>query len=66
MLKTVAFHRAERKLAACHYYACYPMSYYGDGGPWYIPTAEAYPRRAKKPCVTHCYARLFVHWGTGT
>ncbi|MDY0169559.1 MAG: hypothetical protein RBS80_23655 [Thermoguttaceae bacterium] len=31
MLKTVAFYQGERKLAACHYYACHPMSYYGDG-----------------------------------
>jgi len=31
MLKTVAFYQGSRKLAACHYYACHPMSYYGDG-----------------------------------
>ena len=30
-LKTVAFYHGERKLAACHYYATHPMSYYGDG-----------------------------------
>ncbi|MBI3863007.1 MAG: hypothetical protein HY290_14040 [Planctomycetia bacterium] len=30
-LKTVAFYNGDRKLAACHYYACHPMSYYGDG-----------------------------------
>lgn len=30
-LKTVAFFDGETKLAACHYYACHPMSYYGDG-----------------------------------
>ncbi len=30
-LKTVAFYDRETKLAACHYYACHPMSYYGDG-----------------------------------
>ena len=30
-LKTVAFYAGDRKLAACHYYACHPMSYYGDG-----------------------------------
>lgn len=30
-LKTVAFYSGERKLAALHYYACHPMSYYGDG-----------------------------------
>lgn len=31
LLKTVAFYNGDRKLAACHYYACHPMSYYGDG-----------------------------------
>ena len=31
MLKTVAFYNQRRKLVACHYYACHPMSYYGDG-----------------------------------
>lgn len=30
-LKTVAFYDDEQKIAACHYYACHPMSYYGDG-----------------------------------
>lgn len=30
-LKTVAFYDNDRKVAACHYYACHPMSYYGDG-----------------------------------
>jgi hypothetical protein len=30
-LKTVAFYDGEKKVAACHYYACHPMSYYGDG-----------------------------------
>ncbi|APZ90853.1 hypothetical protein [Fuerstiella marisgermanici] len=31
MLKTVAFYNNDRKIAASHYYACHPMSYYGDG-----------------------------------
>ncbi len=31
MLKTVAFYHGETKIAACHYYATHPMSYYGDG-----------------------------------
>jgi hypothetical protein len=31
MLKTVAFYNGDRKIAASHYYACHPMSYYGDG-----------------------------------
>ena len=30
-LKTVAFYNGSQKLVACHYYACHPMSYYGDG-----------------------------------
>lgn len=30
-LKTVAFYEGSRKRAALHYYACHPMSYYGDG-----------------------------------
>jgi hypothetical protein len=30
-LRTVAFFDKETKLAACHYYATHPMSYYGDG-----------------------------------
>ncbi len=30
-LKTVAFYNGQQKLAACHYYATHPMSYYGDG-----------------------------------
>jgi len=31
MLKTIAFYEETRKLAALHYYATHPMSYYGDG-----------------------------------
>ena len=31
MLKTVAFYNDDKKIAACHYYATNPMSYYGDG-----------------------------------
>ncbi len=30
-LKTVAFYDGDTKLAALHYYAVHPMSYYGDG-----------------------------------
>ncbi len=30
-LKTIAFYDQDRKVAACHYYATHPMSYYGDG-----------------------------------
>lgn len=31
LLKTVAFYHNDQKLVASHYYACHPMSYYGDG-----------------------------------
>ncbi len=31
MLKTVAFYNNGRKVVASHFYACHPMSYYGDG-----------------------------------
>lgn len=31
MLKQVAFYNGDQKVAACYYYACHPMSYYGDG-----------------------------------
>jgi hypothetical protein len=30
-LRTVAFYDGATKVAACHYYATHPMSYYGDG-----------------------------------
>lgn len=31
MLKTVAFYSGDKKVVASHFYACHPMSYYGDG-----------------------------------
>ena len=31
VLKTVAFYNGNKKLVASHFYACHPMSYYGDG-----------------------------------
>jgi hypothetical protein len=30
-LRTIGFWNHEKKLAALHYFACHPMSYYGDG-----------------------------------
>jgi hypothetical protein len=30
-LRTVAFYSGETRVAACHYYACHPMSHYGKG-----------------------------------
>jgi len=31
LLRTVAFYDGSEKVAACHFYATHPMSYYGDG-----------------------------------
>jgi hypothetical protein len=31
LLKTVALYDGDQKVAACHYYACHPMSHYGQG-----------------------------------
>jgi len=31
MLKTIAFYNGDQPLVSAHYYACHPMSYYGDG-----------------------------------
>lgn len=55
-LKTVAFYHGERKLAACHYYACHPMSYYGDG----MVSADfcglaRRKRQQEQPDCTHLY-----------
>lgn len=30
-LRTIAFYSGDERIAACHYYACHPMSYYGQG-----------------------------------
>lgn len=30
-LKTIAFYSGESKVVCCHYYACHPMSHYGQG-----------------------------------
>ena len=56
MLKTVAFYNGDRKLAACHYYACHPMSYYGDGRVSADFCGLARKRRQKdEPNCTHLY-----------
>lgn len=31
LLRTVAFYSGDRRVLACHYYACHPMSHYGRG-----------------------------------
>jgi len=55
-LKTVSFWNGEQALAALHYYACHPMSYYGDGRG--TPDFCALARQklaAEDPSVTHLY-----------
>lgn len=55
-LKTVAFYSGDRKVAACHYYACHPMSYYGDGraSSDFVGLARK-QRQAEEPDCTHIY-----------
>lgn len=56
MLKTVAFYHGDRKVAACHYYACHPMSYYGDGRVSADFCGLARKRRQEdEPDCTHLY-----------
>ncbi|MDP1799681.1 MAG: hypothetical protein Q8K78_19465 [Planctomycetaceae bacterium] len=55
-LKTVAFYDGETKLAACHYYATHPMSYYGDGKVCSDFVGLARKRRqAEEPECAHIY-----------
>lgn len=55
-LKTVAFYAGDHKLAACHYYACHPMSYYGDGRASSDFCGLARKRRqGDEPGCTHIY-----------
>lgn len=55
-LKTVAFYDGEEKLAACHYYATHPMSYYGDGRVSSDFAGLARKRRqAEEPDCAHLY-----------
>ncbi|NLX97123.1 MAG: hypothetical protein GXY83_13195 [Rhodopirellula sp.] len=56
MLKTIAFFHGDRKLVACHYYACHPMSYYGDGRVSADFCGLARRRREQdEPGCTHLY-----------
>lgn len=56
MLKTVAFYNGDRKLVASHYYACHPMSYYGDGRVSADFCGLARKERQKQePDCTHLY-----------
>ncbi|HEY8505993.1 MAG TPA: hypothetical protein VIL46_15515, partial [Gemmataceae bacterium] len=55
-LKTVAFFDGDAKIAACHYYATHPMSYYGDGRVSSDFTGLARKRRQKEePDCAHLY-----------
>lgn len=56
MLKTVALYNGNKKLAACHYYACHPMSYYGDGrvSADFCGLARK-QRQEQEPDCTHLY-----------
>lgn len=55
-LRTVAFYNGERKLAACHYYATHPMSFYADGRVTSDFAGLARKRRQQEePGCTHIY-----------
>jgi len=55
-LKTVAFYDGRTRIAACHYYACHPMSYYGDGRVSSDFAGLARKRRqAEEPRCAHLY-----------
>lgn len=55
-LKTVSFWNGDKAIAALHYYACHPMSYYGDGHatPDFCGLARD-KRRADDPQVMQIY-----------
>ena len=55
-LRTIAFYNGDEKLAALHYYATHPMSYYGDGRVSSDFAGLARKRRqADEPKTTHIY-----------
>jgi hypothetical protein len=55
-LKTVAFYEQDQKLAACHYYATHPMSYYGDGRVSSdFPGLARKRRQQEEPDCAHIY-----------
>ena len=55
-LRTVAFYEKDAKIAACHYYACHPMSYYGDGRVSSdFPGLARKQRQAEEPGCQHLY-----------
>ena len=54
-LKTVRFWNGEKKLAALHYYATHPMSYYGDGIISHDFAGIAREKRTQEDGVPHIY-----------
>jgi hypothetical protein len=56
LLRTVAFYDGRDKIAACHYYATHPMSYYGDGrvSSDFCGLARR-QRQRDEPACTHLY-----------
>lgn len=54
-LKTLSFWNGERKLAALHYYAVHPCSYYGDGWVTSDFVGLARERRTQEEGVPHLY-----------
>jgi hypothetical protein len=56
MLKTISFYNRQQKLVASHYYACHPMSYYGDGrvSADFCGLARK-QRQQQEPDCTHLY-----------
>lgn len=55
MLKTVGFWNGDKKLAALHYYATHPMSYYGDGIVSHDFAGMAREKRTQEDGVPHLY-----------
>lgn len=55
MLKTISFWNGDTKLAALHYYATHPMSYYGDGIVSHDFTGIAREKRTQEDGVPHIY-----------
>lgn len=55
-LRTVAFYSGDERTAACHYYACHPMSHYGQGQvtPDFCGLARQ-AQQATEPGCTHLY-----------
>lgn len=55
MLKTICFWNGDKKLAALHYYATHPMSYYGDGIVSHDFAGIAREKRTQEEGVPHIY-----------